>query len=455
MMKSPVWLSDPSYRKRLFALALPMMLSNVTVPLLGLVDAAVLGHLDHSYYLAGVSVGAMLITLAFWLLGFLRMSTTGLVAQAFGRNDAMAIKQVLLQSLVLAGALSVLLLVLQSVILNLGLILAAPSEQVALYAQQYFSIRIWSAPAALANYVILGWLLGMQNARAPMWLLIITNLVNILLDLWFVLGLGWQVQGAAAASVIADYFGFGLGLYFVFHAIKPHWQPGDLSALMKKIWVKVNFFRLIALNRDIFLRTLCVQICFSFMTFYGARLGDDILAANAVLLNFLLFISFALDGLAYAIEAQVGKAVGRRDSVEFKRCVNVTFFYALLFAMLLMVIFALFGAHIIALITDIPSIQTTANNYLIWLVFIPLTSVWCFILDGIFIGATQAKAMRNSMVFATLCCFFPVWWLAKDFGNHSLWMAMNAFMLGRGLSLGYLYCRMQRNNRFWSFNDIG
>lgn len=448
------WWSNKRYYQSVIALALPMILSNVTVPLLGLVDTAVLGHLSESYYLAGVAVGAMCITLAFWMMAFLRMSTTGLVAQARGKQSSHHIKRLLSQSLLAAWGLAGLLIALQQPILQLGLYFSGATEQVQFYASQYFSIRIWAAPAVLSNLVILGWLLGMQNAKAPMWLLIITNLVNIILDILFVFGFGWQVQGAAAASLIADYMGLVLGLYFVSLIIRPHWREGDIKKYFLLAWNKTQLAVFFALNRDIFIRTLCVQACFAFMTFYGARLGQDVVAANAVLLNFLMFIAFGLDGFAYAIEALVGKSIGQGKKKQLNRWITTTFILAFFLALIMTGVFAIFGKHIIALITNIESVRELANQYLIWLILIPLTSIWCFILDGIFIGATRAKQMRNSMLVATLFFFFPSWWLFLDYGNHSLWIAMNTFMLGRGICLGYIYWQLQKKCKLIESNHI-
>ncbi len=444
----PSWFLSKSHHSKVFALAFPMVLSNITVPLLGLVDTAVIGHLSQAYYLAGVAVGSMIATLVFWMLGFLRMSTTGLVAQARGAQDSDTIKLLLGQALAIAWLMAVVLLLLRGVIIDVGLMLAGGSDEVQQYARQYFEIRIWSAPAALANMAILGWLLGMQSAKAPMILLIVTNLLNIVLDIVFVFGFGWQVQGVAAASVVADYLGLGLGLLFVSHLIRPYWSAGDWHKLKSQILDKVNLIRFMALNRDIFLRTLCIQLCFAFMTFQGARLGDNTLAANAILLNFLLFISFGMDGLAYAVEALVGKSVGAKDRNGFNAYIGISFFWALLLGLILTLLFAVAGHGIVNLISDIPGIREMAYIYLPWLVIIPLTSLWGFILDGIFIGAARAKEMRNSMIVSSLLVFFPVYFMFSEQGNHALWLAMNLFMLARGISLGYLFLRLNKCNGF-------
>ena len=437
-------LRDKSLHLQVFALALPMVLSNITVPLLGLVDAAVIGHLDHAWYLGGVAVGGTMINVTFWLLGFLRMATTGLSAQAYGASDKDAQASTFLQGLTLAWLLAAVLLLFHQPVADLIFSFSSASDQVKLYAEQYFSIRIWGAPASLANFVIMGWLLGSQNARAPMWLLIATNIVNIGLDVLFVLGFGWKVQGAAAASVIADYSGMALGLWFV----SRQWIAQALPAVREKIGaVREGLGRLLKLNRDIFLRSLCLQLTFTFMTFYGATLGDNTVAANAVLMSFLMLVSYAMDGFAYAMEALVGKAIGARNRDELGRYLVGTTFWSLMVSLILTLMFTVFGSNIVALISNIPAVQQEAAIYLPWLAAVPLVSMWCFLLDGIFIGATRGKEMRNSMFVAT-CSFFAIWWLLMDYGNHALWGAMLGFMAMRGIGLAVLFTYQWKKNIF-------
>tara|TARA_R110001583_G_scaffold7720_9_gene37961 strand:- start:53422 stop:54768 length:1347 start_codon:yes stop_codon:yes gene_type:complete len=433
-----------SNHQKIFSIALPMMLSNISVPLLGLVDTAVIGHLPESYYLAGVAVGSMVVTLLFWMLVFLRMSTTGLVAQAVGAKDQQQILRLLIQSVFIALMLSILLLVLQIPLSSFAFHFVEGSEEVLLYARQYFDIRIWSAPAALINMVLLGWLLGMQNAKAPMFLLIITNSINILLDILFVVGFEWGVSGVAWASLCADYISLLCGLFIVYRMILPFYQKGLLFRLFKKA---INLHALapfILLNRDIFIRTLCLQVTFAFMTMQGVKLGDDVVSANSVLMHFLLIISFSMDGLAYAVEALVGKNIGQRCLTKLKESIYLTLFWAFVFSIIQLLLFHFFGEWIISQITSIDAVQREAMNYLPWLVIIPITSMLGFIFDGVFIGMTRASEMRNSMIFSILVVYFPVWFMFENEGNHALWIAMNAFMLARGLSLWWIYNRLSR-----------
>ncbi|MCG9720480.1 MATE family efflux transporter [Shewanella sp. Isolate7] len=422
---------------QLFALAVPMILSNITVPLLGLVDTAVVGHLSNAYYLGGVAVGSTVITLILWILGFLRMSTTGLVAQAFGAKEMQTQYRLLIQSTSLALLLALLVLLLQQPIIDTAMALSDASEQVQYYSQAYFNIRIWSTPFALVNLALLGWLLGRQQPKAAMWQLIAANIINILLDLLFVMGLGWGVEGAALASVLADMTGFAVAASMVLRTIK---QEGDFAFMPLCRSLSFNCYqRLVRLNLDIFVRSLCLQLAFAFMTFQGANLGDNTVAANAVLLNLLLLISYALDGIAYYAEAEVGRAVGEHNGMRLTQSVTLAGLWSAIFALLFTLFFALWGEQIIHLLTNIPKVRQEAQAYLAWVVVLPLLAFGSYLFDGVYIGAAQGKAMRNTMILATFGVFFPSWALLQDYGNHALWAAMSLFMLTRSLSMALDY----------------
>lgn len=428
--------------RQLFALALPMILSNITVPLLGLVDTAVIGHLSDAYYLGGVALGSTIITLIIWLLGFLRMATTGLVAQAYGANDTASQLKLLVQGAMLATGLGIAVILLQLPILNLALGLSEASMELERYCREYFQVRVWSTPFALLNLVMLGWLLGRQQPKAAMWQLILANLANIILDVLFVMGFGWGVKGAALASVCADITAFSVALYMVLQQLK-------LSSQFKFDQLRVHltfagYGKLLKLNSDIFIRSLCLQAAFAFMTFHGAGLGDNTVAANAVLLNLLLLISYALDGIAYYAEAEVGKAYGQKRAQQLHEAVVLAWCWSAITAVGFTLIFSLWGSHIIELLTSIDKVRTTAQTYLIWLVLLPLWSFSSYLFDGVYIGAAQGKVMRNSMIIATFGAFFPTWYLLQSLlpseqANHALWAAMTAFMLTRSLTLAAHY----------------
>ncbi len=433
--------------KQLFVLALPMILSNITAPLLGLVDTAVIGHLEYAYYLGGSTVGAMIITAITWLCGFLRMSTTGLSAQAYGQDNSELNCLILLRGIIVALAIGLSVILLQSLYLDLALSLAGGSEQVQFYAREYSAIRVWGLPAALANLVILGWLLGNHKAKMVMWLIIATNLINLVLDLVFVVGFSWQVKGVAAATLIAEYSGLIIGLVLIFTNFKQKFLGlfSSTKQMLTRVIEKSALLSYFKLNRDILIRTLCLEICFVFMTFQGARLGDDVIAANAILMNFLMLISFGLDGIANAAEVMVGKAKGENNRKSMLLSVNVALFWTGIFAGIYSLMFYLFGQHFILTISNITAVVDYAQQHLFWIVALPLLACWCYLYDGVYIGLMQANIMRNSMLIATFGCFFPVWWLLQDYGNHGLWAAFSIFMLARGVTLAWHYHR----NKHW------
>lgn len=419
-----------------------MILSNITVPLLGLVDTAVIGHLGSSHYLAGIALGATVISLLFWLAGFLRMSTTGLVAQAYGNKDTEQLAGLLKRSLVLALSVALILIVASPWIKELIATLSDTNNDVLTQAYIYFEIRIFSAPAALCNLVLLAWMLGVHYGRGPFYLLLVTNITNIVLDVYFVVFLDWGVAGAAWASLIADYLAllFALGLVFKLASKKGvQLNIGGWFSL-------AQMTSLLSLNRDIFIRSLILQLCFSFMTFYGARIGEVTLAANAVLLNFLMLVSFALDGIAYASEAKVGHAKGKKSARLIKLWVKISVFWGGLFGLFYSVFFALLGKQIISLLTDIPEVINAAQSYLLWIILLPTLAMSCFLFDGIFVGLTRAKDMRNTMIISALIGFFGVFWLFIDLQNHALWLAMSSFMLLRGVTLIIRYQQLVKRN---------
>lgn len=434
---------NKAHHKSLLLLAGPMILSNITVPLLGIVDTAVIGHLGSAHYLAGIALGSAVISILFWLAGFLRMSTTGLVAQAYGKNDLTQLAALLKRSLLLASAVAVLLIVLSPLIKHAIAYLSAANGDVLAQAYQYFSIRIFSAPAALCNLVLLGWMLGVHYGRGPFYLLLVTNILNIVLDICFVVYLDWAVAGAAWASLIADYTALVFALFLVVKLAKK--QGIELNV---PNWLSISkMAELLSLNRDIFIRSLILQLCFSFMTFYAARIGETTLAANAVLLNFLMLVSFALDGVAYASEAKVGQAKGQGSVKNIELWVKISVFWGMLFGVLYSAFFALFGSTIIKLLTNVPEVIQEATHYLPWLIVLPILAMSCFLFDGVFVGLTRAKNMRNSMILSAGVGFFGVFWVFIDWENNGLWLAMSCFMLMRGVTLIIKYYHLKINNQ--------
>ncbi|MEE4142714.1 MATE family efflux transporter [Pseudomonas viridiflava] len=434
------WRHRPTHG-RVWALAAPMILSNISVPLVALVDSAVIGHLPHAHQLGAVAVGATLYTFLAWAMGFLRMGTTGFAAQAAGRSDGAALRQILLQGLLLAVGLALLLGVLAVPFSQLALAMMQPSADLQQMTLDFFHTRLFGLPAALASYALVGWFLGTQNARAPLAILLTTNLVNIALNLWFVMGLDWGVVGSARASVLAEWTGVVLGLILANKVLRA-W-PGQIVWAALKLWS--NWRPLLAVNRDIFLRTLALQSVMFLITVQGARLGDATVAANALLLNGLLLTSHALDGLAHALEALCGHAIGARDRVTLRRSLVVAGGWSLIASVGFAVLFLAGGQWFIRLQTDIPDVRETAMVYLPYLAVMPLLAVWSYLLDGLFIGATRAREMRNAMLISA-AAIAPVAYLAASHGNHALWLTFLAFTLLRGISLGSIALRLTRND---------
>lgn len=432
------WRHRPTHR-RVWTLAAPMILSNLSVPLVALVDSAVIGHLPHAHQLGAVVVGASLYAMLVGVFGILRMSATGFAAQAHGRGDGSALRLVLLQSLLLAGALAVLIGLLAIPLSGLALQLMQPSPELAGLTRDFFHARLLGLPATLACSALVGWLLGTQNARGALAVLLTTNLLNVVLNLWFVLGLEWGVLGSARASVLAEWCGALLGLALAWRTLER--QPGQLHGEQLYRWS--SWIALLAVNRDILLRTLALHLVFFLITVQGTRLGDATVAANALLLNGLLLAAFALDGLAHAVEALCGHAIGARDRLALQRSLVVAGGWSLLGSLLFTLLFLLVGRWFIDMQTDIPSVRTMAHEYLPYLAVLPLVAVWSYLLDGLFIGATRAREMRNAMLLSVALAL-PLGWLLQGLGNHGLWLSFLCFMLLRGISLGLMAWRLQR-----------
>jgi MATE family multidrug resistance protein len=430
--------------KALWRLALPMIFSNITVPLLGLVDTAVIGHLDSPTYLGGVAVGSMATSFLFMLLLFLRMSTTGLTAQALGAQNPQGLARAFMQPLLLAVLAGAAIVLLRYPLIELALKIVGGDGAVLEQARLFLEIRWLSAPAALANMVILGWLLGVQYVRAPVILLIVGNLLNIVLDIWLVMGLGWNVQGAATATAISEYVTLLLGLWLSWRVMRIR---GVSVPMLRQAW-RGNLRRLLALNRDIMLRSLLLQLCFASLTIFGARLGGEVVAVNAVLMNLLTFTAYALDGFAYAVEAHSGHAYGARDDSQLRKVWRAACRQACLVALGFGLLYAVAGQQIIAALTSLPELRALASHYLPWQVVLPLVGVWCYLLDGMFIGATRGAEMRNSMAVAAAGYGLTLFTLPV-LGNHGLWLALAVFLSLRGLALGWIWhCHRVRGTWF-------
>jgi len=432
--------TSPYTHRNVRALAAPMILSNVTVPLLGFVDTAVMGHLQDPRYLAAVAVGATIFSFLFMGLNFLRMGTTGLAAQAHGADDGDRLRAVLAQALLIAFAIAALLILAQRPLGHLAMWLIAPEPAVLDPAWTYFSVRIWAAPAALANFALVGWFIGMQNTRAPLYLMLLTNLINIALSLLFVVGFGYRTGGVAAASVVAEFAGLGFGVWLVRRELAGVGGRLQRSQVLDPARLRQVF----SVNGNLFIRTLSLMFVFGFITAQSARQGTAILAANAILLQFQYLMAYALDGFAHAAEALVGRALGERNAEGLREAVRLSLIWSAAVALVFTLAYLVGGQGIIALLTGQASLRELAAQFLPWIIVSPLVSFWSFLFDGVFVGATRAREMRNTMVFSAFGVFLPVFFLtqAAGMGNHGLWLAFLVFMASRALSMGYVYHRL-------------
>ncbi len=418
-------------------IALPMILSNLSVPLLGMVDTAVTGHLDGPAYLGAVAIGSIVFSFLYTGMNFLRMGTTGIAAQCFGANDDAGLKAALGQALIVAASIAALLIVLQWPTGHLAMRLIGASPDTESFALEYFFIRIWSAPGTLANMVLIGWFIGISNARVPLLIFLTVNLSNIVLDLLFVLGLGMKVDGVALASVLAEYAGFSVGLLFVVRELRRRHGSWPLEKL-GRLREYGAFF---AVNANLFVRTMALMFTIGFITAQGARMGEVILAANAIMMNLQNLTAFALDGIAHAAEALVGKAVGQKNREALQHAVRLSLKWSLIFAASFSACYWIVGPILINALTDLQEVRSAANRYLPWMVLSPLISVWSFLYDGVFVGATRAREMRNIMLLSAFLVFLPAWYLLQPFGNHGLWLAFTLFLASRGLGMHLIYQR--------------
>lgn len=431
---------EPASHRRVWRLAGPIILSNMTVPLLGAVDTAVVGRLPEAWHMGAVAVGAMVFNFLYWGLGFLRMSTTGLTAQAHGAGDEDEVRANLARPLLFAVAAGLALIALQEPIAWTALAAIDASAEVEALAAAYVAVRIWAAPATLANYALFGWFIGLGDARAGFAMQVATNVANMALALLFVLVWGWGVPGVAAATLTAEWAGAALGLAIAWRKLAR--MGGRLSTA--RLFDGRRLRRLVGVNLDIFLRTLTLIFGFAFFVAQGAKAGDATLAANAVMMNFLHIMAYGLDGFAFAAEALVGAAVGARDRAALRRSVRLTTLWAGLCALAFALAFALLGPAAVELLTAVPEVREAARALLPWAVAAPLLAVWSFQLDGVFIGATRTADMRNGAALALLV-YLAAWAAcAPSLGNHGLWLAFMVFYLARAAVLAVRYPALER-----------
>ena len=416
---------------RVLRIAVPIVLSNATVPLLGAVDTAVVGQIGLAAPIGAVAIGAVILSTIFWIFGFLRMSTSGFAAQANGAGDEAELRAVLLRALIVAGVVGLALIALQLPLFALAFRVSPASAGVEAMARDYLAIRIWAAPASIGIYAITGWLIGVERTRAVLVLQLWQNLLNMALALWFVLGLGWAVKGAAAASLLAELSGLGLGLWLVRSAFG---LPG-LAEVRARLRSGPALRRMFGASRDILLRTVLLQLAFTSFIFLSARGGDAELAANQILAQLLSITAFALDGFAFAAESLVGQAIGAKRPGDLQRAIALSFQWGLIGAGLLTAALLLAGPATLALMTTAPDVRAVAAGLLPWLVIAPLVGFASWIWDGVFIGALLTGAMLRAMLPAVALYALALALLVPTFGSHGLWAALTVMNLARGFTL--------------------
>lgn len=417
--------------KEIFRLAVPNIISNITVPLLGMADLAILGHLDSEKYLGAIALGGTIFNVIYWSFGFLRMGTSGFVSQAYGEKDNLRIASVLAHSVFFALLGGLFLVLLQYPIQKISFYFLSGSDEVRNLAKQYFYIRIFAAPATLSLYALNGWFTGMQDAKTPMLLAVIINILNIVFNLFFVYVLDLKSDGVAWGTLLAQYGGLFLGSWFILTKYKANIQRIHLpfkidGSLMKKLF---------KVNKDIFIRTLVLITVISFFTVKSAAVSDQILAVNTILLQYLLLFSFIMDGFAYAAEALAGKYYGAKNAPLLSKMIRYVFLWGAGMSLIFTALYLFFSDKILLLLTDNLNIIEMAQSYLFWVSLIPIVGFAGFLWDGIYIGTTASKLMRNTMLISALVFYFPVYYLFVDIlDNHALWLAMILFLAARGIS---------------------
>lgn len=424
---------------RVFHIAYPIVLSNATVPILGVVDTGVIGQMGEAAPIGAVGIGAIILSAIYWMFGFLRMGTVGFASQARGAGDEPEVDAVLTRALLIGITGGLALIVLQIPIFWGAFAIAPASDDVEMLARDYMMIRIWSAPAAIGVYAVTGWLIAAERTRAVLAMQLWMNGLNIALNFFFVLGLGWGVEGVAFATFLAEWSGFALGLWLCRGAFRrPHWRTWP------HVFDGTKLKRLAAVNGDIMVRSVLLEGIFVSFMFVGSDFGDVPLAANQILLQFLMVTAFAMDGFAFAAETLVGQAMGARRQAALRRSAVLSSVWGLATVVALAVLFALFGPWAIDIMTTAEDVRAEARVYLGYMIVAPLAGVAAWMFDGIFIGATRTADMRNMMLlsFAIYCVAAAA--LVPSLGNHGLWIALLISFIARGITLGLRYPALER-----------
>lgn len=430
---------QPITHRRVLKIAVPIVLSNATVPILGAVDVGVVGQLSAAEPIVAVGIGAMVLTTVYWIFGFLRMGTVGMVGQAAGAGDQAEVSALLTRALMIAGAGGLALIVLQWPIFALALWISNASAEAEALAQSYLVIRVWTAPFAISVYALTGYLVAMERSGGVFWVQLVMNSLNIALNYIFVLKFGWGVPGVAIATVIAEVSGAALALWLCRDAFRlPAWRDWP------RVFDRVRLIRMMVVNTDILIRSLLLMGIFSSFVFLGTQFTDTTVAANQVIIQFMYITAYAMDGFAFAAETLIARAYGRGDIARVRQSAKVASIWGLIICAVLALFFAIVGPWLIDLMAKDPGVQQTARVYLWWMVAAPLVGCAAWMLDGIFIGATRSADMRNMMVLSFVAYVVAVLILVPPFGNHGLWMALLVSFIARGITLGMRYPALER-----------
>ena len=432
--------------KEILSLAIPSIVTNITVPLLGLVDVAIVGHMGDASYIGAIAVGTMMMNVICWLFGFLRMGTSGMTSQAYGRGDSKEAATILFQAIALGAAIGILFVLFQPLLLRLFLFFMRPSDEIRAFASVYFHICVFGLPAALVMYGLTGWFIGMQDTRTPMTVSIFQNIVNIMTSLLLVYVFGMKVEGVALGTLTAQYSGLLLALYILRRKYASHYQllfsqftlkPGDYSSFSYKHTLN-RFFRV---NRDIFLRTLFLVAVNAAFTSVGSRQGDVILAVNTLLFQFFTLYSYIMDGFAYAGEAICGKYYGAGNAPSFHACIRRLFAWGVIMTVVYTAAYY-FGANdILHVLSNEQTVIEASEPYLLWVALIPVAGMGAFIWDGVFIGITDSRGMLLSCFVAAIVFAIMLSLFFTTMGNHALWLALLSYLLARGVMQTMLFWR--------------
>ena len=425
--------------RRILKIAIPILLSNATVPILGAVDTGVIGQLGEAAPIGAVGLGSIIITTIYGLFGFLRMGTSGLASQERGKGDDYELSMIIFRSLMIGFVLGVLVLILHFQLLYLVMKIVPASPEVERLTEEYVSIRIFSAPAAIATYGITGWLIAQERTQSVLVLQLAMNGLNVILDILFVLGLNYGVEGVAYATLIAEWFALFLGLYLCRGAL---WIK--FWAEIHRIFDRTKFNKMVSVNSDILIRSLFLGLAFVSFLFLSSDFGDITLAANQILLQFLFFTAYALDGFAFSSETLVGQSIGAENRPAVRKSSILTSAWGMITAVIVSLVFALTGPMIITIMTTEPMVRIEAMNYLWWVVLVPIIGGPSWFLDGIFIGATKTKEMRNGMIISFFFYVIALVITIPTMGNAGLWLSLYILFILRALTLGVKYPSLER-----------